>query len=155
MTAIKLLAASALLVGTATSFTSNTTNSNSAVHRRLLQVGDTIPSYMTDLMLELKERKKLMEETPPEEIKYWFEYTGPLQVSHDSVELYALPVLARNWLARCGEMRITIIIHSSSEVQSHPLLDVYIPSESLSDCRNCFFGGSVVFNDCCFTQEWD
>ena len=28
---------------------------------------------------ELKERRKLMEETPPEEVKYWFEYTGPLQ----------------------------------------------------------------------------
>jgi hypothetical protein len=85
MTAIKLLTASALLVGTATTFTSNTTDSNSAIHRKLLQVGDTIPSYMNDLMLELKERKKLMEETPPEEVKYWFEYTGPLQVSHDSV----------------------------------------------------------------------
>jgi len=38
-------------------------------------------------------------------------------------------------------MRITIIIHSSSEVQSHPLLDVYIPSESLSDRRNCLIVG--------------
>jgi len=47
---------------------------------------------MTDLMLELKERKKLMEETPPEEIKYWFEYTGPLQVSRDFVELYEFAV---------------------------------------------------------------
>jgi len=32
--------------------------------------------HLTD---ELKERKKLMEETPPEEVKYWFEYTGELQ----------------------------------------------------------------------------
>jgi len=79
MTAIKLLAASAFLVSAITTVTSNNTDSNSAVHRRLLQVGDTIPSYMNDLMLELKERKKLMEETPPEEVKYWFEYTGPLQ----------------------------------------------------------------------------
>ena len=39
------------------------------------------PSYMKDLMDELAERTKLMTETPPEEIKYWFEYTGPLQVS--------------------------------------------------------------------------
>ena len=38
------------------------------------------PSYMSDLVDELAERKKLMEETPPEEVKYWFEYTGPLQV---------------------------------------------------------------------------
>ena len=38
------------------------------------------PSYMKGLMDDLKARKKLMEETPPEEVKYWFEYTGPLQV---------------------------------------------------------------------------
>jgi hypothetical protein len=38
------------------------------------------PSYMKGLMEDLKARKKLMEETPPEEVKYWFEYTGPLQV---------------------------------------------------------------------------
>jgi len=37
------------------------------------------PSYMKGLMAELKDRKKLMEETPPEEVKYWFEYTGKLQ----------------------------------------------------------------------------
>lgn len=35
---------------------------------------------MKDLMEDLKARKKLMEETPPEEVKYWFEYTGPLKV---------------------------------------------------------------------------
>jgi hypothetical protein len=35
---------------------------------------------MEPLMKDLKERKKLMEETPPEEVKYWFEYTGSLQV---------------------------------------------------------------------------
>ena len=39
------------------------------------------PSYMKELMEDLKGRTKLMEETPPEEVKYWFEYTGPLQVS--------------------------------------------------------------------------
>ena len=42
------------------------------------------PSYMKELMEDLKGRKKLMEETPPEEVKYWFEYTGPLQVSIDA-----------------------------------------------------------------------
>ena len=49
--------------------------------RRLQSAGDgSSPSYMAPLFDELKERRKLMEETPPEEIKYWFEYTGPLQV---------------------------------------------------------------------------
>ena len=47
-------------------------------HRRLSSTDP--PSYMTDLFADLKARKKLMEETPPEEVKYWFEYTGPLQV---------------------------------------------------------------------------
>ena len=41
---------------------------------------DAPPSYMKDLMKDLKERQKLFDETPPEEVKYWFEYTGPLQV---------------------------------------------------------------------------
>ena len=36
---------------------------------------------MKNLMDELDARRKLMEDTPPEEVKYWFEYTGPLQVS--------------------------------------------------------------------------
>jgi hypothetical protein len=39
------------------------------------------PSYMKNLFEDLKARTKLMEETPPAEVKYWFEYTGPLQVS--------------------------------------------------------------------------
>jgi hypothetical protein len=52
--------------------------------RRLSAMGDTIPSYVEPLMADLKGRKKLFEETPPEEIKYWFEYTGPLQVSSSS-----------------------------------------------------------------------
>lgn len=38
-----------------------------------------VPSYMNDLMKNLREREKLFEDTPPEEVKYWFEYTGPLQ----------------------------------------------------------------------------
>jgi hypothetical protein len=48
--------------------------------RRLQDAAGDAPSYMAPLFDELKERRKLMEETPPEEIKYWFEYTGPLQV---------------------------------------------------------------------------
>ncbi len=52
-------------------------------HRRRLTsiMGEKIPSYMNDLNEDLKARKKLFEDTPEEEIKYWFEYSGPLQVS--------------------------------------------------------------------------
>lgn len=42
-------------------------------------MGEVIPSYMNVMNEDLKERKKLFEETPPEEVKYWFEYTGKLQ----------------------------------------------------------------------------
>eukprot|EP00536_Pseudo-nitzschia_multiseries_P016948 jgi/Psemu1/247859/estExt_Genewise1.C_13040009 len=42
-------------------------------------MGDVVPSYMDALTKDLKERKKLFDDTPPEEVKYWFEYTGPLQ----------------------------------------------------------------------------
>lgn len=41
---------------------------------------DDHPSYMSKLFDDLTSRKKLFDETPPEEIKYWFEYAGPLQV---------------------------------------------------------------------------
>jgi len=53
-----------------------------AFRRQLSIVGDSIPLHMEGLMKELRERQKLFEETPPEEVKYWFEYTGPLQVSY-------------------------------------------------------------------------
>ena len=53
-----------------------------ASRRQLSIVGDSIPLHVEGLMKELRERQKLFEETPPEEVKYWFEYTGPLQVSH-------------------------------------------------------------------------
>ena len=49
--------------------------------RRLTMVGDDVPKYMEPLMKDLRDRQKLFDETPPEEVKYWFEYTGPLQVS--------------------------------------------------------------------------
>jgi len=52
-------------------------------HRRLESLvkpdKDYVPSYMIPIQEELVARKKLMEETPKEEIKYWFEYAGPLQ----------------------------------------------------------------------------
>jgi hypothetical protein len=38
------------------------------------------PLYMKSVFNDLKERNKLFDDTPPEEVKYWFEYTGPLQV---------------------------------------------------------------------------
>ena len=41
---------------------------------------DESPAYMRKLFDDLLSRKKLFDETPPEEIKYWFEYAGPLQV---------------------------------------------------------------------------
>lgn len=40
---------------------------------------DYIPSFMNPLMEELAARRKLFADTPPNEVKYWFEYTGPLQ----------------------------------------------------------------------------
>ena len=49
-------------------------------HRRL-QETNGIPSYMQPMMKDLEDRKKLFRESPPEEVKYWFEYSGPLQVS--------------------------------------------------------------------------
>ena len=70
---------------------SSTTTITSDAPRRLLQVDasssssestttTTTPSYMTLLMKDLQNRYDLFTNTPPEEIKYWFEYSGPLQV---------------------------------------------------------------------------
>jgi len=63
-------------------------HNNDSIHRRRLLLNDNnnnnnkknIPSYMNDLIKDLEDRKKLFENTPPDEVKYWFEYTGPLQV---------------------------------------------------------------------------
>lgn len=57
----------------------STLNSPKAPRRRLSMVGDSVPSYVDSLMKDLRDRKKLFEDTPPEEVKYWFEYAGPLQ----------------------------------------------------------------------------
>ena len=82
LTAMKLVAAGAFLFSAVTTYTHRNAAPEAAPHRRLTQVvvGDAIPTYMDPLMKDLKARKKLMEETPPEEVKYWFEYTGALQV---------------------------------------------------------------------------
>jgi len=57
----------------------NNVLSSLSSHRRRLSSVHTTPAYMNDLMEELKARNKLFDDTPPEEVKYWFEYTGPLQ----------------------------------------------------------------------------
>lgn len=82
MTVIKTLAGIAFLASAVTTYVSNGGDENSEFPRRRLTtvVGDSVPSYMNPVMKDLKERKKLFDETPPEEVKYWFEYTGPLQV---------------------------------------------------------------------------
>jgi hypothetical protein len=111
ITAMKLLAATALFYSAGTSFVETYHSSSSSSialdqddtmaaptnhvyanapalasehgHRRLSESNISLnnpPSYMTGLMEDLKARRKLMEETPPDEVKYWFEYTGPLQV---------------------------------------------------------------------------
>ena len=91
MSALKLVAASAVLLQAVSTYHGATAERASAIpdevssaeqqeHRRRLQSSGGSPSYMEPLFDELKERRKLMEETPPEEVKYWFEYTGPLQV---------------------------------------------------------------------------
>ena len=98
--ALKLLAASAVILQAVSTYHGATASETAAQdvpggaassadletaaaqqrRRRLQSTGDGSPSYMPPLFDELKERRKLMEETPPEEVKYWFEYTGPLQV---------------------------------------------------------------------------
>ncbi len=78
----KVLVSIALLVSSVHTYHShNATSVQNADHRRRLSFVSDSPSYMDDLMEDLRERKKLFDETPPEEVKYWFEYTGPLQVS--------------------------------------------------------------------------
>lgn len=63
-------------------------NNNHGARRRLAAtMGDAVPPYVEPLLSDLRARKKLFEDAPPEEIKYWFEYSGPLQVSGHPVEL--------------------------------------------------------------------
>jgi hypothetical protein len=86
-TVLKLAAASAFLYSAISTIYSSTGTGNAspmlgATRRQLSSaVGDTVPSYMEPLMKDLRERVKLFADTPPEEVKYWFEYAGPLQVS--------------------------------------------------------------------------
>lgn len=87
MTVLKAVAACAFLVSAVVTYTASSSSSSPEVeglatphHRRLSMVGDGIPSHMDPLLQDLLKRKKLFDETPPEEVKYWFEYTGALQV---------------------------------------------------------------------------
>lgn len=83
MTLLKCVAACAFLYSALSAWNNNgatIVNTSSTARRQLTMLGDTIPSYMESLMKDLRERQKLFDETPPEEVKYWFEYTGPLQV---------------------------------------------------------------------------
>ena len=89
MTLFKTVAACAFLYSAVNTYNNHNNNNNnvsderdnSFPRRRLSMVGDDVPYYMEPMMKDLRERKKLFDETPPEEVKYWFEYTGPLQVS--------------------------------------------------------------------------
>ena len=73
-----------------TASSSTTTSTQTSHHhqqRRLLQEStnqndnnNDVPSYMVDLMHDLQSRHALFDNTPPQEIKYWFEYSGKLQV---------------------------------------------------------------------------
>ena len=89
MSILKSLAAFALLYSAFVTFNNNNETAldmaRSVTRRQLSMVGDGIPSYMDSLMADLRARKKLFDETPPEEVKYWFEYTGPLQVRRNMI----------------------------------------------------------------------
>lgn len=61
--------------------TSNGKDASTNGRRRLLQTQNIeVPSYMQSTMADLEARHALFDNTPPQEIKYWFEYAGPLQV---------------------------------------------------------------------------
>jgi hypothetical protein len=89
LSTIKLLAAAAFLFSAYSMLNENDVQRGEdhdvpVSHRRLQQQqlsADSPPRYMRALFDDLKARHKLFDETPPEEIKYWFEYAGPLQVS--------------------------------------------------------------------------
>jgi hypothetical protein len=59
---------------------SNNSNNSISVIDKTAAAAAAAPSYMQPLFADLRERQKLFIDTPPEEIKYWFEYTGPMQV---------------------------------------------------------------------------
>mmetsp|Transcript_24339 Transcript_24339/g.55514 ORF Transcript_24339/g.55514 Transcript_24339/m.55514 type:complete len:204 (+) Transcript_24339:159-770(+) len=50
--------------------------------RRLSTAFDSDGKHVETLKSELTAREKLFKDAPENEVKYWFEYSGPLQVSH-------------------------------------------------------------------------
>jgi hypothetical protein len=81
LTLFKSIAACTLLYSAVSTYNNNNISNDAFPRRQLTLVGDDVPSYMDSLMKDLRERKKLFDDTPPEEVKYWFEYSGSLQVS--------------------------------------------------------------------------
>ncbi len=93
-TSAKLIAAALLCWNAQTIyFSSNETNQlpvESLQHRRLTEVdtphmpaaaqSSPLAPFLAPLYQDLHEREQLFANTPPEEVKYWFEYAGPLQV---------------------------------------------------------------------------
>jgi hypothetical protein len=99
-TSLKLIAAAALCWSAYSSRATHESlplSSSTAEHhqqRRLTEEDLIVPSparssplskYLTLLFQDLRKREKLFEETPAEEVKYWFEYTDPLQVGSVSL----------------------------------------------------------------------
>jgi hypothetical protein len=135
-----------------------TSESSQHYHRRLsMIVGDTIPQYMENLMKDLRERKKLFQETPPEEVKYWFEYTGPLQVRrknkpkvmylfmllfvHCLIYSKAISFIFKNLIINVfPPTRNTFIASANHAARRITLKDVMIQVLLRNDLRNPFWG---------------
>jgi hypothetical protein len=118
-TAVKLMAAAGCCVGALRAYQNNNNSITvgrsptaaavlSASPRRLQALGDNVPAYMQTYLQDLTDRQKLFDETPPEEVKYWFEYTGPLQVRNvDMCSCVHVCLFARvycsivSWLCLC------------------------------------------------------
>jgi hypothetical protein len=114
-TTLRFMTAAALCWSAVQMIQTNRSSSTAFTPRRRL-TEDTVPDYMEPVLADLRAREKLFEDTPPEEIKYWFEYTGPLQVRGWNMWLC---FFTREWVGGYQ----TKYMHSSSQDQSHPLLE--------------------------------
>ena len=123
LSALKCIAASALLYSAVVTWSghgSNVYDATAGARRQLSMVGDSIPSYMDGLMKELRERQKLFEETPPEEVKYWFEYTGPLQVCSIALTWVAIHnANSPSWPMLCVSMVVIDVRNIFTAFPSH------------------------------------